>query len=122
MQVLRALCDLFHNTASSTEFLREVSENGSEAKTELTTHDLQCNEALPELGENAIFTEDSAANLPEIHNEDLAEADQSHLEVADDEEGAVGGIILNVLAERTGSRNAGQVSINAQWMINAVML
>lgn len=40
-------------------------------------------------------------NPPPMHNEDLAEADQSHLE--NEDEGAVGGLIPNALAERTAS-------------------
>lgn len=110
LQVLRALCDLFHNTASSSDFLREVTENSSEVKNDLANISTQC-DILPELAANVVFVEESIA--PQMHNEDLAEADQSHLEVVDDEEGAVGGIILNVLAERSGSRNAGQVSNNS---------
>lgn len=78
----------------------------SEASGEQINHNLPFD--LPTQFPNSSSATEDCNNPPQMQNGDLAEADQSRLELEDEEEGAVGGV-LNITDECNTNSNLGQV-------------
>lgn len=88
MNLLQTVEELCRGEISFLRFMRESLTdtcNESNGGNEQQSLNVSFEFAVSNEGEN---------NAPQMQNEDLAEADQSRIEVEDDEEGAVGGIFV----------------------------
>lgn len=122
MNILQTIEDLLRSEISLIRLMRESVPDTNDLNPLMTNETviLQSNHNIPfdirsspsssqqQLNATSNITEDNSSNTPQIENGDLAEADQSRLELEDDdEEGAVGGM-LNITDE-CSSNNAEQV-------------
>lgn len=83
---------------------------GSERQQEFYAETENTSESLP-VGSNRLFT--AEVEVPQMQNDDLAEADQSQLEIElEEQEGAVGGI----LEDEVGSTQVGGC-VNCKYLI-----
>ncbi|KAK9731503.1 hypothetical protein QE152_g13601 [Popillia japonica] len=121
MNILQTIEDLLRSEISLIRLMRESVPDTNDLNPLMTNETviLQSNHNIPfdirsspsssqqQLNATSNITEDNSSNTPQIENGDLAEADQSRLELEDDdEEGAVGGM-LNITDE-CSSNNAEQ--------------
>lgn len=88
MSLLQTIEELYRGEISFLRFMREsLTEtcNESNGGNEQQSLNVSFEFTVSNEGENS---------APQMQNEDLAEADQSRVEIEDDEEGAVGGIYI----------------------------